>query len=100
MFFFIIRLTVKYNSHKEFKEKWDDIKSCRHGNESMMYPNQVTAATYVTMSKKKLRLVTGIITGHCHLNKQLFNMKLSDTPHCRGCQQDYERAEHILADCI
>jgi hypothetical protein len=41
----------------------------------------------------------GLLTGHCHLNRQLFKLKLIDNPVCSRCKQAFEMALYVLCDC-
>lgn len=68
-------------------------RSCRHGKEPM---NKRIAATYLTMSKHKLRLVIGILTGHCQLNKLLLNKTLDDILQSRGKIGKWNGETHSL----
>ena len=54
---------------------------------------------YLAISRRNLRLITGVQTGHCPLRKHLFNMRLSETPLCRGHGQKDETVQHVLCDC-
>ena len=50
-------------------------------------------------SRKQLRNLSGLITGHCNLREHLFTIGLSTTRLCRYCDSDSESAFHILGWC-
>ena len=75
-----------------------ETNSCQLARELLKYPNKSTAMDYLAMSRRNLRLITGILTGHCPLRKHLYNMKLNETPLCRGCEQEDETVHHVLCD--
>jgi hypothetical protein len=41
----------------------------------------------------------GLVTGHCPLNKHLYNMGLIDEAICIDCGIEDESAFHLLCDC-
>jgi hypothetical protein len=45
------------------------------------------------LSQKQPRILTRLLTGHCHLNRQL------DIPGCGRCKQALEMASRVLCDC-
>lgn len=53
----------------------------------------------LNMNRKNLRLLVGVLTGHCGLRKHLFNMKIISDPTCRFCGLADETADHILCSC-
>ena len=51
------------------------------------------------MTRAQLRLVIGILTGHCALNRHLAKMGLEEDPMCPRCWTAEETAEHFLTSC-
>lgn len=51
------------------------------------------------MSKHDIRIVVGLITGHCKLNSHLAKMRARDDPDCDLCGNTAETARHILCEC-
>jgi len=51
------------------------------------------------MSRNQLRIMTGLLRGHCHLKGHLFKMELIKSAKCDRCKQASETAPHILCDC-
>jgi hypothetical protein len=50
-------------------------------------------------SRSKLRILVGLITGHCPLNKHLHNMGLIVEPICIACGMEDELGFHFLCNC-
>lgn len=51
------------------------------------------------LTKQSLRIVTGLLTGHCRLTKHLFNMGLADKFNCKFCDDTEETPAHRLGSC-
>ena len=45
------------------------------------------------------KIITRLITGKVGLNKYLFSIKVSLSPFCNWCQNEYETVEHFLLKC-
>ncbi|XP_071053440.1 uncharacterized protein [Onthophagus taurus] len=90
---------IKHITHKKFLNGWDRTPGCHLAKELLKYPSAATAQFFVGLGKSALRTATGLLTGHCKVNKHLQNMKLADSPLCRACEQDDETVKHILCDC-
>jgi hypothetical protein len=41
----------------------------------------------------------GLLTGHCHLNGQIFKLGLTDDSICEKCTEEDASPTHILCDC-
>ena len=53
----------------------------------------------LALSRKNIRIVTGLLTGHRRVLKHLKVMGVSQTDRCRICNEEDETAEHILCYC-
>jgi hypothetical protein len=51
------------------------------------------------MSRNQLRIMTGLLTGSCHLKRHLFKMGLMNSAKRDRWKQASETAQHILCDC-
>jgi len=49
-------------------------------------------------SRNQLRIMTGLLTGHCHLNRHLNKVGLVNSPECGRCKQASETAAHDLEE--
>jgi hypothetical protein len=48
------------------------------------------------LSRNQLIIMTGLLTGHCHLKGHVFKLRLVDSLRCKRCKQACEMASHIL----
>jgi hypothetical protein len=53
----------------------------------------------LSLSRNHLRMLTGFVTGHCHLKGHLFKVGLLNIPKCDRCKPISETASHVLCDC-
>lgn len=53
----------------------------------------------LSRSRKEVRMVVGLLTGHCRLRKHMSIMTLTEEAECRFCQEEEETPEHILCQC-
>lgn len=61
--------------------------------------NKKRSKEILSLRKSELRLLTGILTGHCGLKSHLFKIGKSRTNLCRLCRQKAETAIHLMCDC-
>jgi hypothetical protein len=45
------------------------------------------AGELLNLSRNQLRVMTGLLTGHCHLKGHLFKLGLINSPECNRCKQ-------------
>jgi len=50
------------------------------------------------LGRTDLRLLIGITTGHCTLNKHLFNMGIVQSANCTVCDEE-ETSPHLIGEC-
>ena len=79
---------------------WRNRQGHRHSKAFIQGPSSKTAKELLMLSRNKLRITTGLLTGHmavkCYLNKlNLYQGSLC----CRLCDKDPETAEHIICHC-
>ena len=55
--------------------------------------------TVINLPRNKFRLLVAFYTGHCRLNKHLFNMGLVSSANCRFCDMESETPEHLVVVC-
>jgi hypothetical protein len=54
------------------------------------------ARELLNLSRNQLKIMTELLTGHCHLNGYLFKLGLINSPECDRCKQASEMASHSL----
>jgi hypothetical protein len=52
----------------------------------------------LSFSKQNLRILTGLLTGHCTLRYHMGKLGLSDSV-CRLCLEEEESPEHVMCNC-
>jgi hypothetical protein len=62
-------------------------------------PSVKKAGELLSLSRNQLRIMTGLLTGHCHLKGHLFKIGLVYSPECDRCKQASKMASHVLCDC-
>jgi hypothetical protein len=62
-------------------------------------PSAERAGELLNLSRNQVRILTGLLTGHCHLKGHLLELGLVNSPGCNRCKQASETATHILCDC-
>ena len=53
----------------------------------------------MSFNKTQSRVVTGLLTGHNTLRRDLYLLGLLDSPLCRRCGVKEETSAHILCEC-
>ncbi|KAJ8971488.1 hypothetical protein NQ317_004598 [Molorchus minor] len=51
------------------------------------------------MNRRDIRMVTGLLTGHCHLSRHLQLIGIAEGPECRWCLEDTDTSSHVLIEC-
>jgi hypothetical protein len=63
-------------------------------------PSQSMAVDVLQLSRTQLRVVTGLMTGHCNLRKHLHTMGIfKENPVCRLSNEEEETTFHIVFEC-
>ncbi len=52
----------------------------------------------LSFSKRNLRILTGLLTGHCTLWNHMGKLGLSDQSICRLCLEEEESSEHVMCN--
>jgi hypothetical protein len=59
-------------------------------------PSVETAGQLLNLSRNQVRILTVLLTGHCHLKGHLFELGLVNSPGCDRCKQASEMATHTF----
>jgi ribonuclease HI len=78
---------------------WTGTSGQRQSKFFLEGPSKTTTENLLNTSKDNVRKLTGIITGHCRLNKHLYTMGIAEEPTCRGCGEEEETPLHLLCEC-
>jgi hypothetical protein len=80
-------------------EHWQSTCGQRETKGFLKRPSVKRAEEILNLSRDQLRILMGLLTGHCHLNRHLFTLWLVDNPGCGRCKQAFAMASHVLCDC-
>jgi hypothetical protein len=81
------------------EEHWQSICGQKQAKGFLKKPCARKYDELLNLSRNQLRIMTGLLTGHCHLKGHLFKLGLVNSPECNRCKQASEAASHVLCDC-
>jgi hypothetical protein len=84
---------------RKHEEHWQSIRGQRQAKGFLKKTSARKAGELFNLSRNQLRIMTGLLTGHCHLKGHLFKLGLLNSPDCNRCKQASEMASHVLCDC-
>jgi hypothetical protein len=86
-------------TNRKHTEYWQSIYGQRQARNFLERPSARRARELLSLSRNQLRIRTGLVTGHCHLEGHLFKLGLVDSPESERCKKASETALHVLGDC-
>jgi hypothetical protein len=93
------REVIRGWTNRKHTEYWQSIYGQRQARNFLERPSARRARELLSLSSNQLRILTGLVKGHCHLKRHLFKLGLVDSPECERCKQASEMALHVLGDC-
>lgn len=78
---------------------WRGERRCAHTKHFILNVNPKITEQLLNMSRQEVRVVTGLITGHCRLNDHFAKIGMRDDPDCDLCGRERETAMHIICSC-
>jgi len=90
------RFVSEWKNNK-FTTEWRAVGTARQAKNCIKI-NKSNTKFFLSLSRKHLKRLIDILTGHCRLNNHLHIMGISNTPNCEKCG-DVETAEHLLCKC-
>jgi ribonuclease HI len=93
---------------KQDVKRWINLKHKIHwrNNEGMKISKNFFPTTddkrsheLINMNRNDLRILTGILTGHCPLRMHLNKLGIVSSPNCRFCDNTNESPIHIICEC-
>jgi len=91
-----VRNTVHQWSVQEQNKKWNNIQSCRQAKQLLQNISTKFAKYAVRLSRKDLKILVGLPTGHNTLNRHLTLLKIKEDPMCPLCGEEYDTSLHLL----
>ena len=87
-------------ANRKHQERWTSHTECRQTKIFLPSVGKNVWNSISNMSRREIRLMVQILTGHAHLNYHLNIQKLVETPKCEQCDEDIdETAAHLIGDC-
>jgi ribonuclease HI len=99
-----VPISTRASSNKEhgkklFKDLFNNQRGLKH-SKMMMEPFKKGKRNLIRLSRKNLRVIIGILTGHSCLQKFLYRIGKADDPACTQCNEQVdEDMMHILTSC-
>jgi len=78
---------------------WQKLSGCRQAKDFLHGVDSSQAWYALRLSRKDLRILVGILTGHADFNRHLFIMGVSQVSKCPLCQEDEDTSLHFIAQC-
>ena len=93
-----IRQKVKIIREKAFESHWTNTPGCRQAK-SCIKINKKHSKYLINLSRTRLKIFTGVVTGHFGFNKHLTTIGKRTDPSCDLCGEHMDTAEHYLCNC-
>lgn len=93
-----LRMKLKTWEMSMVESNWNATDTCRQAKQ-FIRPSAAKARILLNLKKRDLRVITGLMTGHCPSKYHLNKMGITQSAECRFCQSENETAEHILCRC-
>ncbi|XP_071572363.1 uncharacterized protein [Temnothorax nylanderi] len=91
---------IKSCLKREHLSRWEKLETCRQAKTLMENSRPGRAKELLELTKQKLRMAVGLLTGHSALLRaHLFNLGLAEQKECRLCGDEKEDNVHILCHC-
>lgn len=82
----------------ETNARWRDMKGCRQSKLFIRTLDKEKTKYLLQLKKEDIRMITGLVTGHCMLNRHLKIIGRTNDPSCPECGEE-ETSLHFLAEC-
>jgi len=81
-------------------QDWKELRRCRQSKQFIdSLPLASVCKATLNLTRNRLRLLVGIITGHCGLNRHLNLLRVAESATCDFCHLEEETAEHFVCSC-
>ena len=84
---------------QEQNKLWQALPKCRQAKLLLNKLDKSLARFALSLTKKDLRILSGLLAGHVNLNRHLKIMGLRDEVVCSLCQEEEETSVHFIAQC-
>lgn len=94
-----IREELRRGEETKRRNLWRELPKLRQSKMFLGNYHRKRSRTCIELTKNRLRMLTGLLTGHCKLRGHLTKIGLEDNNVCRFCNEAGETPEHILGKC-
>jgi hypothetical protein len=75
----LVRRVIRDWMIRKHEEYWQSIHGQRHAKGFLQRPSAKTVGELLNLSRNQLTIMTGLLTGHCHLIGHLFKLGLEES---------------------
>ena len=95
----LIRTYTRQWADKEQPKCWQTVEGWRQAKTFLHGPAKWLTHFALGLRKHDLRILVGLLTGHCTLNRHLAIMRIQDQPLSPACEEEEETPLHLLGKC-
>ena len=96
-----LKLALREKAIASANERWANTITCRVARQVWPNLNLKRSNTLISLGRRELRTVVGILTGHCLFGEHAKRLVLETNDFCRGCkdEEEEEMLVHFLCSC-
>ena len=95
----VLKQQLKEWEADQHSKEWNNREDCRQTKLMIPTKNKKWEKEIINSSRKNIRTITQIVTGHANLKRHRYLMGLEVDPICDKCQEEEETMEHLLTKC-
>ena len=95
----LVRHRAKEILRRKHWQGWISRDDCRQTKMFVTDQSSNRSKFLLSLCKRDLTLITGIMTGHCQLNSHLSTIRVARSSTCVSCLEGEETAEHFMCSC-
>lgn len=97
--FAVDKEVIRSHLRQEYLCRWKACKVFRQSKTLMSEPLASRTKYLQAISRSKLKVAVGLLTGHRTLRDRIFNLGLTQRQDCRLCGDEKEDSVHIMYHC-
>ena len=84
---------------RQHLQRWRDRTDCRQARELVEGPKPGVTKRLLSLPRKTVSMLVGVLTGHNTLNRHLSVMRIQQESECLACNEAAETSLHYLGSC-
>ncbi|KAK9504545.1 hypothetical protein O3M35_010858 [Rhynocoris fuscipes] len=84
---------------KKSQESWLETPAMRQTKLLMKSRSNRFTADLLNLDRQTVRMIVGVLTGYCRLNKYMCHLRITEDDLCRFPSQEEESAAQVLCHC-